>query len=264
VPDSGSLKATIKTQGYDVVIDDSKTHPEGCCDCDGINHFTVWGCCNGTINRDEKWVKTALQKQGAPCENCVPRGDGIESGVDADGNPVWRVFLCSPEPPIVKWFCDKGVCTPCAQIARAGDLVVCPQNVPLYDKEEDCLGNCFPSCDDPLPSSIEVSFATQCLSDKFTLPLVLQDPAKPGIYVADPGGAVSGGLVVGGVSGCNRGVWQVDFGTNLFSPDIGPCIGGAAQPLKCGESWSGNIGGTDTGTVKLNCDPAAKMDNPLP
>jgi hypothetical protein len=89
------------------VIDDSQTHPTGCCDCEGINHFTIWGCCTGVISRDEDAVRTALQKPGAPCENCTPRGDGIEPGVDKDGNPVWRVYQCRPGGPPCT---DAGCC----------------------------------------------------------------------------------------------------------------------------------------------------------
>lgn len=256
-PDSGSLKAIIKAQGYDVVIDDSKTHPEGCCDCDDVNHFTVWGCCYGTIITDERFVRTALQKQGAPCETCVPRGDGIEAGVDASGNPVWRVFECrNVDPPC--FFCDENAPGGIRVEPLPEDACLAQGGFTDLDLAQE---TCKPvvSCDSPLPSSMDVSFGTPCLSDKFTLPLVLRDPARPGEYVVDTD--ASGGLVVGGVDSCEDGAWRVSFGTNLFSPDFGPCIDGTVQRLKCGDSWAGALDGGGTGTITLNCEDAP---NPLP
>lgn len=115
------------------------------------------------------------------------------------------------------------------------------------------------SCNSPLPSSMDVSFDTQCLSDNFTLPLALRDPFRPGEYVADSGAV--GGLAGGGVDNCVDGVWRVSFGTNLFSPDVGPCIEGTVQRLKCGDSWSGSFDSGSAVSIKLNCQEAP---NPLP
>jgi hypothetical protein len=113
-PNNGSLTAIIKTLGYDVVVDDASTSPQGCCDCGGKNHFTILGCCKDSINKDKSKSRTALKKAGAPCDSCTTLGDGIEEDTDEFGNPVWRVYLCEPPQDGVIWVClDSGGCREC-------------------------------------------------------------------------------------------------------------------------------------------------------
>lgn len=144
--EGGSLKATLKVQGYTVAVDDSLTNPQGCCDCEGTNNFSIYGCCTGSVNLDRGKSRTALINPDAPCENCESDGLGIERDVDDNGNPVWRVFLCDAAPPPPDCSCIPSSVTVRFTAACADGLTLDPEYVvPLDDQGGGVYAGTHPS-----------------------------------------------------------------------------------------------------------------------
>jgi len=171
-------------------------------------------------------------------------------------------YAANPNPLCPCWFCEDGVWVD--KPAYAKDCSVQggytgsrpPEGVDCVPPPLDC------SC---IPASVTVKFiklpecAAGLLDPEYVVPL-----SDKG------GGAYSGahptGLVVANAFACSSsdGRWQVNFGTNLFNPDTGPCIFGTVTLLGCGEDWTGDIEQGGRAYMKLNGSRSAAKDNPLP
>lgn len=233
------LREILKQQGWAVTINDGDTHPEGCCDCEGTSHYSVFACCDGKLRTDAFASRWAPVNPDSPCENCQAGGDGIVREGD-----LWRVYLCEQGDP-----CQ----TPCADCVYQTATVKI--DLPAF-VERDGAG-------DPL-------FTFPAFQG--TITIQLQKNEQNGIFVYlgfdNFPAAQWGAFAEVTVQNCNTnndGKWQVVLSIDQGGENnIGTRKVGATYSVCCGVEWKGQIGPNgETGEVSFGMGPKPQR-NPLP
>jgi hypothetical protein len=130
------LTEAQQQQGYKFAHADARD----CCQCDDLLIRSVVGCCPGGVDYDPAKSITIPRKDDGDCVWCGSVGEGCVAD-EEDGQPVWRIFRCSPEPPPPDGYVCQGPFSGIWECAPCND---CAGNPETYATLEECEQACQP------------------------------------------------------------------------------------------------------------------------